>query len=66
MHRSKRLQCAIISLMLFFALNPAGAREVNRPRFSAEIALRLNQRPRQTLGFKTPAYKLQTSVALTH
>ena len=30
------------------------------------IALRLNQRPRETLGFKTPAYKLQASVALTH
>jgi IS30 family transposase len=29
------------------------------------IALRLNQRPRQTLGFKTPADKLQASVALT-
>jgi IS30 family transposase len=31
-----------------------------------KIALRLNQRPRETLGFKTPAYKLQASVALTH
>jgi IS30 family transposase len=31
-----------------------------------EIALRLNQRPRETLGFKTPAYKLQASVAPTH
>ena len=30
------------------------------------IALRLNQRPRETLGFKTPAHKLQASVALTH
>ena len=30
------------------------------------IALRLNQRPRETLGFKTPAYKLQASVAPTH
>ena len=30
-----------------------------------KIALRLNQRPRETLGFKTPAYKLQASVALT-
>jgi len=29
------------------------------------IALRLNQRPRQTLGFRTPADKLQASVALT-
>jgi IS30 family transposase len=29
------------------------------------IALRLNQRPRQTLGFHTPADKLQASVALT-
>jgi IS30 family transposase len=29
------------------------------------IALRLNQRPRQTLGFQTPADKLQASVALT-
>jgi IS30 family transposase len=30
-----------------------------------KIALRLNQRPRKTLGFKTPADKLQASVALT-
>ena len=30
------------------------------------IALRLNQRPRQTLGFQTPASKLQESVASTH
>ena len=30
-----------------------------------EIALRLNQRPRQTLGFRTPASTLQASVALT-
>jgi len=29
------------------------------------IALRLNTRPRQTLGFRTPAYKLQASVAST-
>jgi IS30 family transposase len=31
-----------------------------------EVALRLNQRPRKTLGFQTPADKLQASVALTH
>ena len=30
-----------------------------------KIALQLNQRPRQTLGFQTPADKLQASVALT-
>jgi IS30 family transposase len=30
-----------------------------------EIALRLNTRPRQTLGFQTPADKLQASVATT-
>jgi IS30 family transposase len=30
-----------------------------------QIALRLNQRPRKTLGFKTPASKLQGSVAST-
>ncbi len=30
-----------------------------------KIALRLNQRPRQTLGFETPASKLQASVAST-
>ena len=29
------------------------------------VALRLNQRPRQTLGFQTPASKLQASVAST-
>ena len=30
-----------------------------------QVALRLNQRPRKTLGFKTPASKLQASVAST-
>ena len=29
------------------------------------VALRLNTRPRQTLGFRTPADKLQASVAST-
>jgi len=29
-----------------------------------EIALRLNQRPRKTLGFQTPAVRLQASVGL--
>jgi IS30 family transposase len=31
-----------------------------------KVALRLNQRPRETLGFQTPASKLQQSVASTH
>ena len=31
-----------------------------------KVALRLNQRPRKTLGFQTPASTLQQSVALTH
>jgi len=30
-----------------------------------KIALRLNQRPRETLGFRTPADKLRSSVAST-
>src|ERR1700680_3569280 len=30
-----------------------------------KVALLLNQRPRKTLGFQTPADKLQASVALT-
>ena len=30
-----------------------------------KVALRLNQRQRKTLGFETPADKLQASVALT-
>jgi IS30 family transposase len=30
------------------------------------IAMRLNQRPRKTLGFQTPAGRLQASVASTH
>src|ERR1700732_3795263 len=31
-----------------------------------KVALRLNQRPRKTLGFETPASRLQASVASTH
>jgi|SRR5580765_3418452 len=31
-----------------------------------KVAKRLNQRPRKTLGFETPASRLQTSVASTH
>jgi IS30 family transposase len=31
-----------------------------------KVALRLNQRPRKTLGFETPADRLQASVALIH
>jgi transposase, IS30 family len=31
-----------------------------------KVALRLNQRPRKTLGFETPASKLRASVATTH
>jgi IS30 family transposase len=31
-----------------------------------KVALRLNQRPRKTLGFETPASRMQASVALTH
>jgi hypothetical protein len=30
-----------------------------------KVALRLNERPRKTLGFQTPASKLQQSVAST-
>ena len=30
-----------------------------------QVELRLNQRPRKTLGFQTPASKLQASVAST-
>ena len=30
-----------------------------------QVALRLNQRPRKTVGFETPASKLQASVAST-
>ena len=30
-----------------------------------QVSLRLNQRPRKTLGFQTPASKLRASVALT-
>jgi len=31
-----------------------------------KVALRLNQCPRKTLGFETPASRLQASVAMTH
>jgi IS30 family transposase len=44
-------------------------KKANLSRFSQSeldaIALRLNTRPRQTLGFRTPADKLQASVAST-
>ncbi len=30
------------------------------------VALRLNQRPRKTLGFETPASRLRASVAMPH
>ena len=42
-----------------------GRRESLSGQFD-KVALRLNQRPRETLGFKTPAYKLHASVASTH
>jgi IS30 family transposase len=31
-----------------------------------KVALRLNQRPRKTLGFQTPASRLRATVASTH
>jgi IS30 family transposase len=31
-----------------------------------KVALRLNQRPRKTLGFETPATRLRAGVATTH
>jgi IS30 family transposase len=31
-----------------------------------KVAMKLNQRPRETLGFDTPANKLQAHVASTH
>jgi IS30 family transposase len=31
-----------------------------------QVALRLKQRPRKTLGFETPASRLRASVAMTH
>ena len=31
-----------------------------------KVALRLNQRPRKTLGFETPASRLRATVAMTH
>jgi transposase, IS30 family len=38
---------------------------VHSQAYLDQIALRLNQRPRKTLGFETPASKLQASVAST-
>jgi len=35
------------------------------PVGSGQVALRLNERPRKTLGFQTPAIKLRASVAST-
>ena len=50
-------------------LRPYLPKTADLSRFShselGEIALRLNTRPRQTLGFQTPADKLQASVAST-
>lgn len=40
-------------------LSPYSQADLNK------VALRLNQRPRKTLGFSTPAAKLEASVALT-
>jgi IS30 family transposase len=37
---------------------------ISQPQLD-QISLRLNQRPRKTLGFQTPADKLQASVAST-
>jgi hypothetical protein len=43
------------------AVKPTGGRQWPPD----QVALRLNQRPRKTLGFQTPASKLQASVAST-
>src|ERR1700733_13750611 len=40
-------------------------RRMRRWRHFDQVELRLNQRPRKTLGFQTPASKLQASVAST-
>ena len=53
--------------------NPTRAREWFEPRRPCsysqsdldQIALRLNQRPRKTLGFETPESRLHASVAST-
>jgi hypothetical protein len=42
-----------------------GGRQKERWRGPDRVALRWNQRPRQTLGFQTPASKLHASVAST-
>ncbi len=42
--------------------NPSGYSQ----SYLNEVALRLNQRPQKTLGFRTPASKLQVSVAMTN
>ena len=52
------------------------SREVARPKKTDlsgytqaeldKVALRLNQRPRKTLGLETPASRLRASVAPTH
>jgi IS30 family transposase len=45
---------------------PKGTDPSCRPQSALDrVALRLNQRPRKTSGFKTPADKLQVSVAST-
>jgi transposase, IS30 family len=45
---------------------PKGSDLSRHPQSTLDrVALRLNQRPRETLGFKTPADKLQASVAPT-
>jgi IS30 family transposase len=45
---------------------PTGTDLSRHPQTALDrVALRLNQRPRETLGFKTPADKLRASVAPT-
>jgi hypothetical protein len=41
-------------------------KHLTEPTALDKVALRLNQRPRKTLGFETPASRLRASVATTH
>src|SRR6267143_2398076 len=66
---SGRLPHPISLILTLYRVSPIILDEHNLSGYTQsdldKVALRLNQRPRKTLGFQTPASKLQQSVAST-